>query len=1006
MRLNAAAFASGLLALAALSAPPVAQTRGWDDFGLGTNTENQACRAVWRFEGARSPTAADIYCGAWMAPSGTVRMAQPSQAQPLARDCAGETRSLGESGGVSLIQVACARAPGQVGPGRYGLIASAGGKTAYGMAYPADWGPMVRAARVVLGADAPDATVASSQQATPGLREILAVYPEGAPGQGAGFNYELLRRRAYEQNVAWSFGAAGRDFLELLRAHQRIAPEDKAGEAEILAEIGLNLSDTRRFGDAADMLDRAEADARAAGDALLVSKITNYRAIDALNRGSNDDAIRLANDANLQRVRLGAGAAPANPGSRITTADSRAIESRASTRGPRALVVILEEVSTADRAAVLSAQASAIAGSAARALARPDAGTYLTQAQAYLAASNVQPAWLAGQIYEERSALSLSEGDAAGAESLAREGLTKVRVTAAETRVEARLLMALERAQFARGDLTGALASGRAAVGILERQSEAPGMPPTVAAGHLEALYAAWERNRDPALSAEYFETLTLVWDGAASRAAAQLAARLGQGAGGEAIRQYQDAERVYRAALTRRARLSPESDGAEVAAADKAVTDASAALRGAESNVRARSPRYLELLNPKVATADLQRVLTPGEGYVRIVLTADRGYGALVTRDGVQPYRIDMTERAATRAVTAIRKSAVIKGSRLPDYDLVEAQNLYRAFFAPIGQPLSGLTALHIDGGGILSSLPMGALIVSAPSDEMMERIALDQDYTGVDWLARHYAIDTALGPAAFLRTRLAQSAPGNTTVAAFGDFRPNPALAASRIAADHGLSERCRLEIQGALTRLRALPSTGEEARSAASAFGSGSQASTGAEFTDTAFLNGQNAQDAEVLVLATHGVLGLSSCFAEPALLASVGPDGDGLIEASELLERTIKARLVVLSACDTAGGGGSAVAEQGLADGGEALSGLARAFIYAGAPSIIATQWPVDASASALQTGLLLRTAANGNVPIAQALGAAQAQLYDDPETAHPFFWSGFVLIGDGGQRLRG
>lgn len=133
------------------------------------------------------------------------------------------------------------------------------------MAYPAFGGRWCGPPRVVLGADAPDATVASSQQATPGLREILAVYPEGAPGQGAGFDYELLRRRAYEQNVAWSFGAAGRDFLELLRAHQHHRARDKAGEAEILAEIGLNLSDTRRFGDAADMLDRAEADARRRG---------------------------------------------------------------------------------------------------------------------------------------------------------------------------------------------------------------------------------------------------------------------------------------------------------------------------------------------------------------------------------------------------------------------------------------------------------------------------------------------------------------------------------------------------------------------------------------------------------------------------------------------------------------------------------------------------------------------------------------------------------------------
>lgn len=1004
MRRHAAAFASGLIALATLSAPPVAQTRGWEDFGLGVNAENQACRAVWRFEGARAPSAADIYCGAWQAPSGTVRMAQPGQAQALARDCAGEARPLGEFGGVALIQVACERASGQVGVGRYGMIAMAGGKTVYGMAYPADWGPMVRAARVILGADARDA-VAAPQQVTPGLAEILAVYPEGAPGQGAGFNYELLRRRAYEQNVAWSFGAAGRDFLELLRAHQRIAPEDKAGEAEILAEIGLNLSDTRRFGDAADMLDRAEADARASGDALLVSKITNYRAIDALNQGNNDDAMRLAGEANAQRARLGALSAQGGPASSISAADARAIEARAPTRGPRALVVILQEVSTADRSAVLSAQASAIAGTAARALSRPDAGAFLTQAQSYLRASNVQPAWLAGQIYEERSALSLSEGNAAGAEAEAREGLARVRVTAGETRVEARLLMTLERAQYAQGNLDGALASGRQAVRILERQAEAPGMPSSVAAGHLEALFTAWERSHDQALAAEYFETLTLVWDGAASRAAAQLAARLGQGTGGDSIRLYQDAERAYRAALTRRARLSPESGGDEIAAADKAVSDASTALQGAESTVRSRSPRYLELLSPKVATADLQKVLGAGEGYVRIVLTAERGYGALVTGGAVQPYRIDMTERAASRAVTAIRKSAVIKGSRLPDYDLVGAESLYRALFAPIGQPLAGLNALHIDGGGILSALPMGALIVSAPSDEMMERIALDQDYTGVDWLARHYAIDTALGPAAFLRTRLAQSAPASTAVAAFGDFRPNPTLAATRIAADHGLSERCRLEIQNSLTRLRALPSTAEEARSAAAAFGASSRASTGSDFTDAAFLDGQGTQDAEVLVLATHGVLGLSSCFAEPALLASVGPNGDGLIEASELLERNLKARLVILSACDTAGGGGAAVADQGLADGGEALSGLARAFIYAGAPSIIATQWPVDASASALQTGLLLRTAANGSIPVAQALGAAQAQLYEDAETAHPFFWSGFVLIGDGGQKLR-
>src|ERR1019366_7014606 len=106
-----------------------------------------------------------------------------------------------------------------------------------------------------------------------------------------------------------------------------------------------------------------------------------------------------------------------------------------------------------------------------------------------------------------------------------------------------------------------------------------------------------------------------------------------------------------------------------------------------------------------------------------------------------------------------------------------------------------------------------------------------------------------------------------------------------------------------------------------------------------------------DASILVLATHGVLGLSSCFAEPALLTSVGPEGDGLIEASALMNRALKARLGVLSARHTAGPGGSSLTEEGLSNGGEALSGLARAFIYAGAPSVLATQWPIDATSSA-------------------------------------------------------
>jgi CHAT domain-containing protein len=154
----------------------------------------------------------------------------------------------------------------------------------------------------------------------------------------------------------------------------------------------------------------------------------------------------------------------------------------------------------------------------------------------------------------------------------------------------------------------------------------------------------------------------------------------------------------------------------------------------------------------------------------------------------------------------------------------------------------------------------------------------------------------------------------------------------------------------------------------------------------------------------VLATHGVLALSSCFVEPALLTSVGDGGDGLIEASQLLDRQLKARLVVLSACDTAGGGKLDEARTGLGDGGDALSGLARAFIYAGARNVLATEWKVDAASSANEITNLLADANRPGERLTDALAKAERTTYETAETSHPFYCAAFVLVGDGGGVL--
>jgi hypothetical protein len=163
------------------------------------------------------------------------RHAGGARADALARldaECKGSAAPLTAPGLTGLRQVAC----GGGGPRRFGLSAERNGRVAVGSAYPADWAPLLNAASVLLGATR--ATAIAQSAAPTGLRELQAVFPDGPPGQGASVNYDLLRRRAYERNVTWSFGAAERDFAELLRVHRSVAPGDLAGEAEIWPRSG------------------------------------------------------------------------------------------------------------------------------------------------------------------------------------------------------------------------------------------------------------------------------------------------------------------------------------------------------------------------------------------------------------------------------------------------------------------------------------------------------------------------------------------------------------------------------------------------------------------------------------------------------------------------------------------------------------------------------------------------------------------------------------------------
>ena len=107
------------------------------------------------------------------------------------------------------------------------------------------------------------------------------------------------------------------------------------------------------------------------------------------------------------------------------------------------------------------------------------------------------------------------------------------------------------------------------------------------------------------------------------------------------------------------------------------------------------------------------------------------------------------------------------------------------------------------------------------------------------------------------------------------------------------------------------------------------------------------------------------------------------------AKDLYQMSLSADMVVLSACEA--GGGKLI-------NGEGIIGLVRAFTYAGARSVVASQWLAGDQSTAELMIEFYRQLQKG-LPKDKALQAARLHLIRNyPAQAHPFFWAGFRLYG--------
>ena len=200
-----------------------------------------------------------------------------------------------------------------------------------------------------------------------------------------------------------------------------------------------------------------------------------------------------------------------------------------------------------------------------------------------------------------------------------------------------------------------------------------------------------------------------------------------------------------------------------------------------------------------------------------------------------------------------------------------------------------------------------------------------------------------------------------------------------------------------------LPALPETANELKQvAASVKVSDADVILGPDATETRVKRSKLDQY-RIVYFATHALLaGEVSQFAklnaEPALVLSLPAKptelDDGLLTASEVAQLKLSADWVVLSACNTAAGD---------KPGAEALSGLARAFFYAGGRSLLVSHWEVETnSAVALMTGTFAALAANPQLSHGEALRQSMLAMINHPQQPNlvePKYWAPFVVVGE-------
>ncbi len=391
---------------------------------------------------------------------------------------------------------------------------------------------------------------------------------------------------------------------------------------------------------------------------------------------------------------------------------------------------------------------------------------------------------------------------------------------------------------------------------------------------------------------------------------------------------------------------------------------------------------------------ANVQSALTENDAFVTIVYLINSSFRLCINNTGVHVQKMQ-ADRAFLNDLKLIRFAitATHPPSEALDsqYPVSSAIRVYHRIFGGFETCLKGRDHIYFAAQGVSQFLPLQVLLTELP-----DKVDGGYDLKNAAWAFKTFSVSYISSPASLVYFAR-KGRTGRTPSKRFLGIG-NPKLS-ERPSSGEQAESGVRLSALGDL------PETAAELNEASALFEAEDRTVlTGVDATEEAFRS-LILSDYNILHFATHGVVpGELDGIDRPALVLTpvnaADRRNDGLLTSREIVDLDLNARLVILSACNSANFDVQVFAGE--------LRGLTDAFILSGADAVVASLWPVESAASkTLMTGLQRLLSENPALAVAKAHSAAARNYFGqqrNPAFFHPRFWGAFIVLGNGGAQV--